>query len=452
MRLMTIVGKISVKILIIGYLFAPLDSFAKGPRRRGGVGDGGGSGFACFNVGFRGIFTPNIVELALTTDGRIKPEYRAAMNLLWVTDYFEPVGKATSVGRFPPLIHPEAGETPEIYLARVIEKTLRPVVPIFAARLQSALHEVRRERWIPVSDIPTIRDHGQTPDLKNLLATYPNCALVQIVHRREDFEPGPHSKVLEIKFDPDLFDRLVSLSSKEEEGVLQQALLLLHEALYSIGSQMGHVNSAKVRALTRWILSHDFALRDGRQTLDVYFMLYSTEFFDLADNNVELNLMQRRLAFQDIVERIGQMREKELEESGHKCAEIRANNDVNCLTLTAGISLQIARPFSRMNYEMMIGPEPLLKIFSESELTKHSSALAFVYNAVLKNSPRLEALLWQNNDTGLVRSECESIEEQVKRNRFLSNLFSTPPSPPGGFANESRILEKAKVYCAQRGR
>ncbi len=271
-------------------------------EKDGGVSDGGsGTGEVCFKAYNEqtGVFDNNLALRAIDEEGKIREGYRSQIRWLTLTEESESLIEDRELGGlagqslslYPAL----PGETPETYLQRIIETKIQPLSPLFADHLHRALQATDPKNWIPVPEgLKRIPDLGTTPGIHGtILETMRNlCRKVQIV-RRMDHPPseatGYSASVARIEYDPDLYERLISISeiadkSNPTKGVVAKAALWMHEALYALGVQLGHQNSVPARFATRALLSNMTYIMGVKTSFEFLWMLdslgyLSPEFF-----------------------------------------------------------------------------------------------------------------------------------------------------------------------------
>lgn len=221
------------------------------PKTRGGVGDGGhgtrgGAAIAC-----DGRLDPTTKFDLVDRNGRLKQSFvQETMSIFSVYDIKEV--QPSEIIQIAP------GENPEQYLARLVNEHIRPISPLFARRLEKALHDVRRETWKPKNNLARIQDKGTSFFDKYTRIRSRRCVDVQIVHRNETNPPQlPNSsQVTEIEYDQEYWKLLYDFNEKSVRGSgnFQYAVMILHEALYSMATQLGHNDSARTRSLVRILL------------------------------------------------------------------------------------------------------------------------------------------------------------------------------------------------------
>lgn len=433
---------LSIVIFAIACLqLLSFSTFAKG-KKPGGVGDGGGTGLACFlNI--------KDAEHALDSEGRIKPEYRARIHNLWVTDFIE-FGSHV-------LIDPLKNESPEHYLERVIDQRVKPLSPLFAEKVKDALARIKKQ---PVDSLPALHDVGETPDLTDLLQRYKGCVFVQIAKRLESTENDP---TIVVQYDADLYEKLFSLNTmdltkiKPEWGIDQrkaiqnQAFLWLHEAIYAMGSELGHTKSVSARKLTSLLLSENLYNKTNGvlNSFDFLFVLHSTGFLDAdffgdpndrSTNPVTIHIkMERRNALQDLFNRVERMVKDELKARRFDCDKIEARwKDTSCLWLAAG---SMVSPF--MVWSMHFTPQ---------ELESKPDVYAFLINAhstfQYREIDSMEKLLnFEYDDSALLEKICSYVQASKKNSDQNRIVYKNDPGMLNFLSFSMSRAEKAHRYC-----
>lgn len=394
--------------------------------KKGGVGDGGGSAVACFGK------NPKFdIKSVLDIDGRIKSEYRDEIGLLWLTDFYESLGSPSTTDHTVDYIYPKDDETPETFLARVVRENIYPLSPAFAKSLEASLQATRRELWVPTTEgLPAILDHGEAVDLQRAMDGHKDfCTFVQIVRRKETLNSPESmtSKIISIEYDPDLYEKIFVLNKDIgiiNNGILQQSFLLLHEALYAMGAQMGHTDSENTRKLGR-ILLRNGTYQQLNSNFDFLYLLHNTGFLNsnLFGYNKTRPVKQDSLlhSFTEILNRIS-LRKYDVP-----------------YEVSAELSTNIARQWP--------------SLFTPSELDGNHKTMAFILFNILKYSKApssaLEQLLTydENFSRKAIRYECSQLKIWIKANKFNQNLHQSRAENMNYLSQELIMLEKAKEFC-----
>ena len=140
-------------------------------------------------------------------------------------------------------------ETPNQYLNRVLNRFNQS--PHFLKLLKETIKLVLPEKNKIVPDLEIIDDWGEVRDFANGgREPFDGCVRIQLARRLYDPETG----LYQIEYNGKYFEKLgdpLDPSSK----VVNQALLILHEALYLIGNRLRtHTTSYLVHGLTNYLL------------------------------------------------------------------------------------------------------------------------------------------------------------------------------------------------------
>ncbi len=125
----------------------------------------------------------------------------------------------------------------------VVDKVLQRLnvyVPVFVQKLELALQQIHVDSWYDIDyDISDIPDSDPSREISS------RCVMLQLADRRTQSTEGylPKAKVI---FRGDLFAKM---------SPLNQALLILHEALYLIGKETNHTNSDDIRWVNGMVFS-----------------------------------------------------------------------------------------------------------------------------------------------------------------------------------------------------
>lgn len=231
-------------------------------QRSGGVGDGGGSGIACFPS----EKIANQAKSFQRMNGFLPDFLKEEIQSISTTDYFESALERRKYLIFPSHLsgfgHEDTTD-PKSFLLLLIKNEIELRSPGFAKLLRNTLEMVDYSKWQPDEKLSLISDLGSSQELELELAKAPRCILVQIIHRV--FKSTDSSQVEPlIYYDPILYRKLFTHGlardfndrfAEPELGVLHQSILLLHEALYVLSAKMNSLTSFQVRRLTMMLLS-----------------------------------------------------------------------------------------------------------------------------------------------------------------------------------------------------
>lgn len=217
----------------------------------GGVrtGSGGGGGMACFT-------NNQDADAAIGMDGRVQSGQENRIARLFVFDALYDGRIRTG---FFPVLNAETGSS---YLMRILNSEIRRANPQIAQKLAVAIAAVDPSKWLNRSSLPRYNDTGaQNPD--GSLQGCPVSRYVQLVVRYERSKSG---RLPDIVVDADyaLLARMHATQSFEQ-AVINEALLILHEALYLIAVENGNWASERVRILAGDLLMKSYYYDGSRQ-------------------------------------------------------------------------------------------------------------------------------------------------------------------------------------------
>lgn len=199
---------------------------------------GGGNGIACFEPGIIGTN-------ALDIHGVLKPEYREKIKHLYLVDYWE-------LDRLDDYFKPKDGEDPKNFLLRILNEHWLEIDQELINKLVYFI------KLVEVPSKPNLDEKIKglvrvIHDYKKIAKPIPiNCVVVGIFNRYIKSNNQNYPK-FSIQGDFDLYEKLLTLNDPQV-GILNQALLILHEAIYIIGSELGMSTSYSVRSLSRVFL------------------------------------------------------------------------------------------------------------------------------------------------------------------------------------------------------
>ena len=193
---------------------------------------GGGSGIACFE------------KWEAYKDSRefILPEAYDQMTMLTMLDI---------ENKSIPIVPAKAGETSMDYIRRLMTEAYAPVLPLFAAKILRTSELIYSQLQNQVADYqkepnysaqPTLRDFG-APMIQEEIAFPGRCIIVQLATRYAKVELYEVQGFF-IDFDVRLVLKFKELATNPEETAAQEAALILHEALYLMGSVIEHSDSS----------------------------------------------------------------------------------------------------------------------------------------------------------------------------------------------------------------
>lgn len=213
----------------------PQTAQAAGDTKKGGTWTGGGgSGVACFNEGFAA--TKDEQEHLLPT----------AYDRMYMVTTLDLVESQSSP------IHPALpGESAIGYIRRIISGNFARPLPLFSQRLLALAEVLDRELELQIAEYqrggagssqPTLRDFG-SPMIEKELSLPANCQIVQFATRLARVRLHQVDSFF-IDYDVPLVLLLGKLAKDPAEGVIATATLILHEALYLMGSAIEHLDSS----------------------------------------------------------------------------------------------------------------------------------------------------------------------------------------------------------------
>lgn len=156
-----------------------------------------------------------------------------------VLDYFEYRHKNWML----PAPHELTGD----YLARMITEKFHTLSPYFTSQLIKALKKIGTQNWIPFVGLPNIEDRGAVA--RGLGS---GCRFIQMAARVK----LPNNEY-QIYYDPEVFAKLHA-SNSPQIATLNNAILILHEALYLMGVEINHKTSVQSRKLVAELLTPTF--------------------------------------------------------------------------------------------------------------------------------------------------------------------------------------------------
>ncbi|MGZ3768654.1 MAG: hypothetical protein ACXVCP_10980 [Bdellovibrio sp.] len=211
--------------------------------QEGGWSGGGGSGVSCFKDPKDAALARQAWEHAVP----ISPDLVKKIISLKVTDYWETENEIEYEIPYP-------GETVDSYLLRVLSP-LQRISPTIWRRLHNKLQSIFLDAHLSQVSLTPYNDLGKIESAQK----DPHCAFVQIAHRVSKLGPDGKTQEFTLVVDKNLLAILKTKSGKTSaEGLINQALLKLHEAIYLLGSETGQLTSEKTRLLSRMFLIQGF--------------------------------------------------------------------------------------------------------------------------------------------------------------------------------------------------
>lgn len=135
------------------------------------------------------------------------------------------------------------GETPAAYVQRAIEEKIRPINSTFASRLDEGLTQVLTTEWVDSSELKTPNRVGR------IKGNYERAGwkVIQLLERKTEKVKGKPAKV-SIRYNRELFQQLHSFDI---------SLLLMHETIYMLNSNLKQNNSYEVRKVVAKLMAEN---------------------------------------------------------------------------------------------------------------------------------------------------------------------------------------------------
>ncbi len=210
----------------------------------GGIstGSGGGGGIACFR-------SEQDAERALDQSGRLRPGAEALITRMYVHDYLNPRGGISH------MVRPRSNESAASFLYRHIQENIAPIHPTFADKLNDLVAAVDPRLWIHRASLPLIQDTGYADFRSGAVQGCSSSRYVQMALRYEMPQRGRLSRIV-IEADYRLMELLYKTLPREE-AVLNEAMLILHEALYNFVMETGSWDSTRVFEMNALLFRRD---------------------------------------------------------------------------------------------------------------------------------------------------------------------------------------------------
>jgi len=162
-------------------------------------------------------------------------------------------------------------------IIQLVLERLEKYTPVLKQKIDLSLESISLDKWYDQDgEIKEIFDSNPVVEISK------NCELVQLAVRESISAPNYLPQV-RVFFDKSNFEKLSNLD---------QAYLVLHEALYLIGKEKGHESSDRIRLLNRFLFSDQFDmiftqrvyLSKQSSTLRAFFSHYVLDYADLFIN------------------------------------------------------------------------------------------------------------------------------------------------------------------------
>lgn len=205
-------------------------------RAEGGMNSGGGMGVVCFKESAEAQSAEKLILAGKTLPNDLLQ--RASIQLLETWEMQQ--------SKEAPLRTLKSKNYKDVL--KVFDKYFAQPFPLFAERLEDLGPSLELDQWIDVGD-RTLEYLGDATPIKPIPE---NCKLLQLVVRKQKntnaMERGPISNEIEVSlnYSKAYFSRL---------NTFDQAALVLHEKIYSLGKAIGHNKSDVTRAIVRAIVS-----------------------------------------------------------------------------------------------------------------------------------------------------------------------------------------------------
>jgi hypothetical protein len=148
-----------------------------------------------------------------------------------------------------------------------------------------ALTELENEGSVSGQTISQVKTFELT-DIPDLKAHLPEkCVRLPIVNRHSKSEWGFEPDAC-FESDPRLYSLLGQGEDNPKKRILEQAMLILHEALYLVGSELGHGNSVGSRLLAAKLLTPDFYADLKKMNPDAPFNPFLDDALSLSQFNL----------------------------------------------------------------------------------------------------------------------------------------------------------------------
>jgi hypothetical protein len=220
----------------------------------GGWSGGGGGGAICGTK----VFTRDYLEYKASLHF-FKPSeaYQATQEQLHklFPDLFEKNGHD---------IQTQPDRTALQYLFSNVDSRLMLISPVLSQRLREAIEVVVSQPWQLVNHLPLVHDHGP------MKGGIKGCQPVQLVVRFQKSQKGRYPETIFVADRENLL-RMIN-DDDHDRAIVNFGMLILHEAVYLMGADSGHVDSSNSRALTAHLLSKDFYKTVGAQKMGYWFM------------------------------------------------------------------------------------------------------------------------------------------------------------------------------------
>lgn len=167
------------------------------------------------------------------------------------------------------LILAQTNESVRQYLHRVLTSQIGQSHPAFAQKLFAAINEVDSHKWLNRQGLEFLNDTGNSTTMISIK----ECAVAYYIQVVIRYSQSNHDQLPKTVLDADyaLLARMHATNTKAQ-AILYEALLVLHEALYAMATEMGHWGSLQVRQLAGDLLSKNLDQKKLSENLHLMFM------------------------------------------------------------------------------------------------------------------------------------------------------------------------------------
>jgi hypothetical protein len=230
---------------------------------------GGGEGVICFK-------SKEVKEASFDEEKRLKPVAIMSKTTLQVWDMAE-----QNRGQAPLL--PRAGDNVKTYLDYIVKENIEYGSPYFAFRVRQALALILNEdgtvNWEDRGPLAKLDDAGP----RRIQIKPETCEMIQIVARYQ--RPGKNGQPeVFIDYDKNLFDHIGE--DHPAIKIMSQAMLILHEALWLAGVEIGMPDSSRTRELNWLLMSRDLKKYLDQKGSHRRQLMFTTLIYSLRFRNV----------------------------------------------------------------------------------------------------------------------------------------------------------------------
>ena len=262
-------------------------------------GGGGGGGVACFSSA--------LTKADRTSSALLQKKMETDLKSLSVFDYWKFV--KTTIPLNEENYHlSRVGESPHDYLFRILKAKSGILSPRFVQILKEAIQTVSPRQHMCKS-MPLIDDLGPDQWLHEENIETVNCARVQLARRLFD----PATDQYKFEYNCSLYTKL-GKGERPEVKTINQAVLILHEALYLMGNRLlSAMDSNSVQELAIELIRKDWPGYERDRTVfrRLLRMVGFDDFFILPlKGNASQVRVGRLQAYYDLIEKLSVVLEK----------------------------------------------------------------------------------------------------------------------------------------------